>query len=334
MPDFAGGGEYVVYNIAKGLQKRGHEVHVLTTGDPTVTEYKGIKTTRIKVNRYLMNLMFLKIKEMAKDYDLIQTFSFNAAFPSYVAGKLAKKPVVFINLGVYGKAWKHMAPPLINTIMRLGEKLIMNRKYDRTIFLSEHSRMVGASIGMKIDKSYVINPGVDLTNYKPLKKESFVLFSGRLAGQKGLDLLMAAAKLCPDIKFVLMGQGVLENKLRRMKLENVSFSKLSLKDGKPYFDMYGHAPVLCLPSYGEGFPITIIEAMASGCAIISTIELDYGGLFLPIRKAVDLASMIDVLIRDKRYTAELGKKNIQLSKKYTWKNFIDKLGGVYDGLGK
>src|SRR5580693_4467204 len=48
-PDFAGGGEYVVLETARGLLQRGVDVRVLTTGDPRITEYEGIPTVRLPI---------------------------------------------------------------------------------------------------------------------------------------------------------------------------------------------------------------------------------------------------------------------------------------------
>ena len=49
-PIYAGGGEYVVYQLAKHLQEEGCDVHVITAGDPAITEFDGIKTTRLISN--------------------------------------------------------------------------------------------------------------------------------------------------------------------------------------------------------------------------------------------------------------------------------------------
>ena len=62
MPDFAGGGEKLVYEMAKNLQRKGVDVKVLTTGNPKITEYDGIPTIRLPINRFLMNFAFPSIR--------------------------------------------------------------------------------------------------------------------------------------------------------------------------------------------------------------------------------------------------------------------------------
>ena len=201
MPDQVGGGEVLVYELAKGLIKKGHEVKVFTTGKPEIKQYENIPTVRININRYLFNFSFLKIKKLAKDYDIIQSFSYNAAFPSYLASKLGKKPVICTILGVYGKTWKKLRK--LSFFWRMMEKVQLNRKFNATVFLSPLSREIGHEIGMKMAPNFIIPSGVNLSNtYPNLKKEKFVLFVGRLSKQKGLDLLIDTAVLLPEIKFV------------------------------------------------------------------------------------------------------------------------------------
>ena len=47
LPDFHGGGEEVVYRMAKSLQEEGVEVKVLTVGDPKIKVYDGKPTIRL-----------------------------------------------------------------------------------------------------------------------------------------------------------------------------------------------------------------------------------------------------------------------------------------------
>ena len=99
-PEVAGGGETIVYNLVKGLIKRGHQVTVLTTGNPRIKEFDGIKTIRVPVNRYLMNLSYPTILKHAVGYDLIQTTSGNMCFPSWKASKTLNNPICCLILHI------------------------------------------------------------------------------------------------------------------------------------------------------------------------------------------------------------------------------------------
>ena len=329
MPDFAGGGEKLVYEMAKHLQKRGIEVKVLTTGDSKIKEYDGIPTIRLKRNRFLMNFAFLKIMKHAKDCDLIQTSNYNAAFPSWLAGKLLKKPVFCFAFGLYGKRWLKMRGLIKGTISRIVEKIQLNRSFTKNLFLSDYSRNWGLEIGIPKNRTQVINPGLHLKNYKPETKEPFVLFSGRFAKQKGVYDIIKVAKLLPDIKFVMMGWGEEENKLRKLATKNIKFLNLSLKDKKQFFNMYSKASDFFLLSYGETFGFVLVEAMASGCPIVSTIPLGFEGKLTNPGDIKAMADAIKYLINNPKQAQKLGKENIKLSKKYTWERFTDKLINLY-----
>ena len=84
-----------------------------------------------------------------------------------------------------------------------------------------------------------------------------------------------------------------------------------------------------------------VEHITKRCEVCKTatdyncdefIELDYKGMFLPNRVAIDYANMITLLINSPRRTMLLGKENIKLSKQYTWKHFLDKLEGIYNEI--
>ena len=94
-PNVAGGGEKLIFKIAKALVEKGHSVKVLTSGDSKIKEYDGIKTVRVPINRYSMNLTAFLIAYHTRDVDIIQTSSGNVCFPSWVAAKLMNKHNVF-----------------------------------------------------------------------------------------------------------------------------------------------------------------------------------------------------------------------------------------------
>lgn len=334
MPDFCGGGEKLIYEMAKNLKKRKVDVKVLTTGDPKIKEFEGIPTIRLPINRYFMNFSFLQIMKHAKDVDLIQTSNYNACFPSWLVGKLLKKPVVCFVFGLYGKRWLKMRGYIFGTFSRIVEKIQLNRSYNKILFLSNFSEKWGKDIGIPKKRTEVISPGVELKKYKSSKKQNFVLFSGRFAKQKGVYDVIKVANLLPNIKFIMMGWGEEEKNLKKIAPKNVEFSNITQKSGKPFFDMYSKASVFFLPSYGETFGFVLVEAMTSGCPIVSTIPLDYKGFTVKPGDIKEMAKSIEYFMKNPKKAKEFGKQNIRLSKKYTWKNFTDKLLYLYKDILK
>jgi glycosyltransferase involved in cell wall biosynthesis len=326
MPDFVGGGEKLIFELVKGLKEKGHQVDVLTTGNPKIREYKEIRTKRIKCHRYLFNFKFREIARVAKNYDLIQTSSYNSCFPSYIAGKISKKPVVCTIMGVYGKIWKKMTT--WHLFYRMMEKVVLRPKFTHTIFLSEFSKNIGTEIGMYTKSSSIIPVGVNVSQTKQnLKKENYILFVGRFVKQKGLELLMEAAQYFPEYKVIMVGEGPEEKKLKEMVPKNVIF--VGTKRGQELWEIFGKAKIFCLPSYGEGFPVVIVEAMASGCAVISTLPYPYQGYHLKERDPQQLAEKIKEMMTNNSKTTEMSRKNVELAQDYTWDNFVGKTEQVY-----
>ena len=332
LPDFAGGGEKLVFETAKHLQKAGHEVRVITTGDPAVTSYDSIPTIRININRYLFNLSFWTIAKHAKWADIIQTGTYNAAFPAWLVAKLFRKPVVCIIMSYWGKQWKHMRPGITGTMSRLFEKFTLHRNFDQKIFLSDFSRAFAAELGISCENTAIINPGVETSLYRPLSKEEIILFSGRFAKQKGVYNLLKVANLLSQYKFVMMGWGEEETSLREQATPNVTFLNKSIKDGKDFYEQYGRASIFFLPSYGETFGFVLVEAMAAGCAVVSTIPLGFKGALVEKGNIQQMAEAITHLMENNKLARKYGAENSRLAQQYTWENYTDKLIGEYEKL--
>ncbi len=333
-PDISGGGEKLVLEMAQRLRQRGVEVKVLTTGNPEIKEYGGIPTKRLGINRYLMNFAVFSILKEARDVDLIQTYNYNACFSSWLAGKILRKPVICFAFGLYGKRWLKMRGWIKGTISRIVEKIQLNRSYDKLIFLTPFSLEWAREAGISLKKATIIPPGLDLSNFKPDKKEPYVLFCGKFVMQKGVYDLLKVAKSLPNIKFVLMGWGEEEEKMRKSASKNVEFSNLTQKSGKLFFEMYSKAAVFFLPSCGETFGLVLVEAMASGCPVVSTIPLGFEGFVVKSGDTEEMAKRIKYLMENPNISEKMGLKNIQLAKKYNWDEFIDNLIKVYGEVGR
>ena len=323
-------GEKINYDIARRLINAGIEVKVLTTGNPKIKEIDGIPTVRLPVQRYLMNLSALWICKNARGFDLIQTNNYNACLPSYVAAKLMNKPIVCLIHGMYGRRWLKMRGTVLGSLSMLVEKFQVTHNYDKMLFFSKFGRDAALEAGVKKEITEVIKPGFDFEKYKAGKKESFVLFVGRLAKQKGLEYMIKAARDLPEIKFLIVGSGEEEKKLKAIAPANVKF--LGFVSGKKLIDLYSRALVFCLPSVGETFGFVQLEAMASGCAIVSTLPLDYEGIRVNFGDAEGLKKALSYLTDNPKVAIKMGKANRKKASEYRWDDFMKKLIKIYEGL--
>ncbi len=118
----------------------------------------------------------------------------------------------------------------------------------------------------------VIVPENAVENYK----SHSVLFLGRLCKEKGiydlLETIPSVVELIPDAHFYICGDGemdLVKERARSLGLEN----KIVLPGwvrGKKKDTILGKCETLVLPSYFEGMPMVVLEAMSCGYAVIAT----------------------------------------------------------------
>ena len=141
------------------------------------------------------------------------------------------------------------------------------------------------------------------------KNRSVVGCVARLSPEKGVDFLLSAAKMLPEVQFIIAGEGPDAESLMNLAPSNVEF--LGRVDKTR--DVYHAADVLVIPSRSEGQGIVALEAMAASCPVIAS---DAGGLstmltdeqtalLVPVGDVSLLASSIQRLVRGRDMRARL-----------------------------
>ena len=167
-----------------------------------------------------------------------------------------------------------------------------------------------------------------------------VLYVGRLAPEKGVDVAMRAMiqllRAEPQrIRFALVGDGPAEDTLRNGAVDGVHF--LGRLEGQALAEAYASADVFLFPSVTETFGNVVLEAMASGLAVIShhagaTAEFANERTALPVnvQSADALADAVRTLLDDptrRRAIAEAGRAEAATR---TWERIWDDLFADYD----
>ena len=332
-PERTGGGEDVMQKLAEDLIKRGNEVEVFTSGAPEIEKIGSVRTRRFKANRYLMNLYSGKIESAAKNFDIIQTSSGNLCFPSWLAAKKLHKPIVCIVHHAFGKYWKDVRGPIIGSVFQAAEKFFLSRDYDFVIVQNKTTEKLVKSINKK-SKIIFLPSGLDgLSKLKPAKKENFALFVGsynitkQISKIKGLKYLLEAARSLPETEFKIVGGGEYVEKIKETAPQNVKF--LGRVVGKPLHDLYSRARVFCLPSLAEGFSRATAEAMAAGCAIVSTIDLGQAGKIIEPKSSQAISERIKFYFENPKIAAIEGRKNSIIASTLSWKKFSDGMENIY-----
>lgn len=155
------------------------------------------------------------------------------------------------------------------------------KKADRVIFQNPDNQQVFIDLGIvPKDKTCVVNgSGVDVAHFdvKPLPGEPKFLLIARLLGDKGIREYIAAANKVkeqyPDAVFQLVGpedpspDGISLAELSILNNKNSVEYLGGTNDVRPYIEK---CSIFVLPSYHEGLPRTVLEAMATGRPILTT----------------------------------------------------------------
>lgn len=162
-----------------------------------------------------------------------------------------------------------------NELGYIGRKFVVFvfRRASRVIALSS-TWQAWLEQSMRLDNVSVVFNGVpSYTSNCVEQKKPTVLFLGRLGANKGTSELISAmrevARQIPDALLELGGDGDIEfYRKQAVDLPNVRF--LGWLDDAGRRSALARATVYCLPSWNEGLPMSILEAMSAALPIVST----------------------------------------------------------------
>ena len=224
---------------------------------------------------------------------------------------------------------------------------IMNNYISKTIFLSKVMQDEFFASGLKSNRSTVLYNFHNLTptdcSSQKDSKALQLLFVGMLNRDKGIVELLTALSQIPnfDCHLHICGKLVdrsIEGEIESLKTklgDKVSF--LGYVVGEDKTKLFQNSDVLILPSYHEGLPIVIMEALAAGCAIMSTkvgaipeVLNDTNCKWLDIASSNSIVSqLLDLTLVD----LELMKRNNKLlGNLYSLDTHIRKLATIYNNI--
>lgn len=249
-----------------------------------------------------------------------------AAIPS-VVNALAGMGYVFTS----GKLSARLLRPLVTLAFRLLLKrgrIILQNPDDRAALLK-------AGVALPEQITLIRGSGVDTAHFTPVPEPDaavpLVVLPARMLWDKGVGEFVVAAHMLRDeglaARFMLAGERDPDNPaaIPAAQLETWRAAGIVEWHGRQedMARLLAQSHIVCLPSYREGLPKALLEAAASGRAIVATdvpgcreaVRHGINGLLVPARDAAALADALRRLLTDATLRREFGQRGREMAEK-------------------
>jgi glycosyltransferase involved in cell wall biosynthesis len=171
-----------------------------------------------------------------------------------------------------------------------------------------------------------------------------VLFVGWIVEGKGICELLEAARRVPDARFTLIGP-VQQDFLERIQPQlDALVPRVQLLPVRPrleLIELYAKSDLFVLPTWREGFPNVVLEAMAAGLPIVATrvgaipdaVEDGVEGVLIAPRDADALAAAITGLVCDAELRRRMGARaRSRVEADFSREAVLERLTALYEEL--
>lgn len=249
-------------------------------------------------------------------------------------------------------------------LKRIYERLfdIPNLNHAAAIhYTAEEEAERAAFLGLRA-KPVIVPIGIDWESYKQIPARGhfrrrlgldvhtpLVLFLGRINFKKGLDLLVPAFSHVvhqrPGARLAIVGPDNEDygSKVKLWCREQGIEDKVFFVDHlgpEEVKQAYVDADVFVLPSYTENFGMTVVEAMACGCPVVISdqvniwreIQQERAGLVVTLHP-LELAEAVCHVLAHKEEAKAMGARGRKAAEiRYAWHRIVDQLTQIYRGL--
>ena len=249
----------------------------------------------------------------------------------------------------YFSRWKTLVFVLLERLTaHITDKIITLTEQEKRDHLryniASEDKFLHVHSGVDLNKFF--NVSVDPSEMKRnlgMPDNAFVVgTAGRFTPVKGHRYLIKAAKeivaIKPDIKFLFLGEGELQEELEKMASElNIRENIVFLGWRPDVAEVMSMFDIFALPSLNEGMGRVLVEAMALAKPIVASniggipnlIMQGKNGLLVPVADAKALASGIEFLMTNPKKRGEMGSAGKKIAVDYSVDSMMQKIDQLY-----
>lgn len=366
-PPLGGGASNATYHTALELQRRGHNVDVLTSREKGGAAYEnicgvrvfkvrshriGIHTSGIRGAASYLAFARLKLAELMRetDYDLMHYyFGLPTGLLSQYTNGTHGKPFIVSLRGsdVPGYDNTTVLLSMFHQFLRSKRRQIWGNA--GAIVANSNSLRELALSSNAEHKIGVIPNGVDVMCFNPAPREQCgdgvfrIVCVSRLTPRKGLETLLRAVAELDDVNVELkiIGTGDAEREIRAL-IESLAIQdRVSLVGYVAQQDLgpfYRQADVFVLPSLSESCAMALLEAMSCGLPVVVSsaggnpeiVDHDVNGLLFEPESETQLEHALRKLANAPDLLEKMSRNNAtKMREDYTWESVAAKYEVIY-----
>jgi glycosyltransferase involved in cell wall biosynthesis len=343
-----GGTEYRLYEIARRLVERGHEIDVFTMQYPPSTpgeEYlEGIYVHRYaRSSNYVTANGLRSVRGIFKYSISTALRTLGTSYDIYYFGQwpilhaLLTRPLVSPCIQEWCEVWYRKIVIL--------EKALARAMHNHVAVSNFTKRRMVEFLNLDPMRITVIPNGVDPKKFRNGSYDKVwgrLVYVGRIAPHKGLDILIDAFKIIRDeaseVELFIAGSGPLLSKIKEYAkgLEGVHI--LGYISEAEKVELLRSSWLFTIPSSREGFPLAPLEAMASGTPVLTVDQPENGvkdictqgnGVVVP-PDSLSIAQTVLKLLSDEDRWDAMRRASLRYTQQYDWDTIVSQAERYFD----
>lgn len=357
-PPVGGGASPITFELSKQLVKMGHSVDVVTMHYRDLPRFETVDGVNIyrtpairkrpdicythELATYLPGALIKTVRLARREkYDIIHCHFIIPGGPlAWLASKFARTPFIITCHGSDVPGYNPDRFKVMHKALLPSWRFLVRR----TQLLTSPSESLKQLIlkSCKDARITVIPNGIYTERFAKGPKEKSILMCSRILPRKGFQYVIEAVKdMKLDWQVHVVGEGPYLPDLKKLaegsKTPIQFWGWLDNNDTR-FYDLFSKSAIFVFPSEAENFPSVLLEALASGMAIITSTAggcpevVGKAGLLVEPGDTEGIRKMLTKLIDSDQLRQQLGKQALEQARQFNWENIAQKYLNCYSQI--